>query len=132
MRYPHPNLWCCITAERLIGRTTGARSGCAAAAAKSLCLAVIVWGATAAAGCGGDPADLAPVRLRHEPPIGQMTPEQLRALSIDCEKYPAKDSMRGRYDGRYCEDAIAAWGDSPLQMIPLPGADATPRQPRSP
>jgi hypothetical protein len=49
-----------------------------------------------------------------------MTPEQLRALSIDCEKYPPKDSMRGRYDGRYCEDAIAAWGDSPLQMITVP------------
>jgi hypothetical protein len=98
------------------------------AAAKSLHLALIVWGATVVAGCGGDPADLAPVRLRHEPPIGQLTPEQLRALSMDCEKYPAKDSMRGRYDGRYCEDAIAAWGDSPLQMITLPRADPI-RQP---
>ena len=100
----------------------------AAAPAKSLCLALMVCGATVT-GCGGDPADLAPVRLRHEPPIGQMTPEQLRALSIDCEKYPPKDSMRGRYDGRYCEEAIAAWGDSPLQMITLPRADAIPRQP---
>jgi len=93
------------------------------APAKSLCLALIVC-ATSATGCGGDAADLAPVRLRHEPPIGQMTPEQLRALSIDCEKYPPKDSMRGRYDGRYCEDAIAAWGDSPLQMITLPRTSA--------
>jgi hypothetical protein len=91
--------------------------------AKSLCLVLIVYGA-AAGGCGGDPADLAPVRLRHEPPIGQMTAEQLRALSQDCEKYPPKDSMRGRYDGRYCEDAIAAWGDSPLQMISLPKTSA--------
>src|ERR1700677_2518861 len=106
MRYPHPNLWCCTTAERLLGRTTGARGGRAAAAAKSLRLALIVCGATVA-GCGGDPADLAPVKLRHEPPIWQMTPEQLQALSIDCEKYPPKDSMRGRYDGRYCDDAIA-------------------------
>jgi hypothetical protein len=53
-----------------------------------------------------------------------MTAEQLRALSQDCEKYPPKDSMRGRYDGRYCEDAIAAWGDSPLQMITLPKTSA--------
>jgi hypothetical protein len=81
-------------------------------------VALIVCSATAA-GCGGDPADLAPVRLRHEPPIGQMTAEQLKFLSIDCEKYPPNGSMRGRYDGRYCEDAIAAWGDSPLQMIPI-------------
>ena len=48
-----------------------------------------------------------------------MTAEQLKFLSIDCEKYPPNGSMRGRYDGRYCEDAIAAWGDSPLQMIPI-------------
>jgi len=99
-------------------------AGCApGGGAKSLCLVLIVYGA-AAGGCGGDPTDLTPVRLRHEPPIGQMTAEQLRALALDCEKYPPQDLMRGRYDGRYCEDAIAAWGDSPLQMITLPGTSA--------
>lgn len=46
-----------------------------------------------------------------------MTAEQLRSLSMECEKYPRNDSMRGRYDAAYCEDAIAAWGDSPLQIV---------------
>ncbi|MGB6353234.1 MAG: hypothetical protein WBF21_04600 [Steroidobacteraceae bacterium] len=82
---------------------------------------LIVCGATAA-GCGGDPAGLAPVRLRHDPPVSQLTAEQLRALSIDCEKYARNDTMRGRYDAQYCEDAIAAWGDSPLQMVTIPAA----------
>jgi hypothetical protein len=82
-------------------------------------LLLIVCGA-AAAGCGRDAADIAPLRLRHDPPIARLTTEQLKSLSIDCERYPPKESMRGRYDAKYCEDAIAAWGDSPLQMITIP------------
>jgi hypothetical protein len=69
--------------------------------------------------CGGG-ADLAPVRLLHSPPLDKLAPPQLRALSMDCEKYPARQSFRGRYDAAYCEAAIAAWGDSPLQMVVLP------------
>jgi hypothetical protein len=46
-----------------------------------------------------------------------MTAEQLRSLSLECESYPRNDSMRGRYEAAYCEDAIAAWGDSPLQIV---------------
>lgn len=82
--------------------------------------------AAAAAGCGRDDADIAPLRLRHDPPIARLTTEQLKSLSIDCERYPPKDSMRGRYDAKYCEDAIAAWGDSPLQMIIIPGERPSP------
>jgi hypothetical protein len=83
-------------------------------------LLLIVCGA-AAAGCGRDAADIAPVRLRHDPPIARLTAEQLRSLSMECERYAPKDSMRGRYDAKYCDDAMAAWGDSPLQMVTLPG-----------
>jgi hypothetical protein len=89
------------------------------------CVLLIVCGGTAA-GCGGDSAGLAPVRLRHAPPVSQMTAEQLRALSMDCEKYSRHDSMRGRYDAQYCEDAIAAWGDSPLQMVTIPASRPAP------
>ena len=44
---------------------------------------------------------------------------------MDCEKYSPHDSMRGRYDAAYCEEAMAAWGDSPLQMVIIP-PDANP------
>lgn len=57
------------------------------------------------------------MRLIHSPPVSQMTAEQLRSVSIECEEYPRNDSMRGRYEASYCEDAIAAWGDSPLQIV---------------
>jgi len=70
-------------------------------------------------GCGGDSADLAPMRLRHAPPIGQLNAQQLRSLSMDCEKYSENGAMRGRYDAAYCSDAMAAWADAPLQMVPI-------------
>ena len=73
------------------------------------------------AGCGGDLQDLTPLRLLHSPPIGRLTTAQLRALSMECEKYSPKNSMRGRYDAAYCEEAIAAWGDSPLQIVVIDG-----------
>jgi len=71
------------------------------------------------AGCGRNSEDLAPIRLIHTPPVRQMTAEQLRSLSMECEKYSRNESMRGRYEAAYCEDAIAAWGDSPLQIVNL-------------
>jgi hypothetical protein len=93
-------------------------------------LLLLVCGA-AAAGCGRDAADIAPVRLRHDPPITRLTVEQLKSLSIDCERYPPKESMRGPYDAKYCEDAIAAWGDSPLQMVTIPGERQSTAHPSS-
>jgi hypothetical protein len=75
-------------------------------------------------GCGGpgagDSRELAPLRLKHSPPVTRLDPQQLRSLSMECEKYPPNNSMRGRYDAAYCDEAIAAWGDSPLQMIVVP------------
>jgi len=38
---------------------------------------------------------------------------------MECEKYVPDKSARGPYDAAYCEDAIAAWSDSPLQMLPI-------------
>ncbi len=55
-----------------------------------------------------------------------MTAEQLRSLSMECEKYPRNDSMRGRYETAYCEDAIAAWGDSPLQIVKVEKGGSAP------
>jgi hypothetical protein len=57
--------------------------------------------------------------LIHSPPIAQLPAEQLRSLSMECEKYVPDKSARGPYDAAYCEEAIAAWSDSPLQMIPI-------------
>ena len=83
-------------------------------------------------GCGGDSADLAPARLIHAPPVGQLNPQQLRSLSMECEKYSPDKSTRGPYDAAYCEDAIAAWSDSPLQMLPIPKDEAIPHPPAPP
>jgi len=68
-------------------------------------------------GCSGDGNELAPIRLAHSPPVARLDPQQLRSLSMECEQYSPINSMRGRYDAAYCEEAIAAWGDSPLQMV---------------
>jgi hypothetical protein len=79
-----------------------------------------------ACACGGG-TDLTPLSLLHSPPVEKLAPPQLRALSMECEKYPPRQSFRGRYDAAYCEAAIAAWGDSPLQMVVIPGpADRQP------
>jgi hypothetical protein len=93
----------------------------------------LLWMMLAAlAGCGRDagqsaqpkqpavPAQPAAPRLIHSPPIRQLVPEQLRALSMECEKYVPEKSARGPYEAAYCEEAIAAWSDSPLQIVPLP------------
>jgi len=51
---------------------------------------------------------------------------------MECEKYVPDKSARGPYDAAYCEDAIAAWSDSPLQMLPMikdePARDAPSRK----
>ncbi|MEP6549012.1 MAG: hypothetical protein ABJD53_16265 [Gammaproteobacteria bacterium] len=72
-------------------------------------------------GCG-DSRELTPIRLTHSPPVGRLDPQRLRSLSMECEKYPPINSMRGRYDAAYCEEAIVAWGESPLQMVVIPPA----------
>ena len=76
--------------------------------------------ACGSSGSGGDSRELAPLRLTHSPPVARLDPQQLRSLSMECEKFPTHNSMRGRYDSAYCEEAIAAWGDSPLQMVVIP------------
>ena len=91
---------------------------------KSIWLLVLVLGATLA-GCGGNsgpPSQPAPPASRfiHSPSISRLDPTQLRALSMDCEKYSPDGISRGPYDIAYCENAIAAWGDSPLQMVTIP------------
>jgi hypothetical protein len=86
-----------------------------------MCFLLIAF-STALTACGGDsgqgrqpPAS----RLIHSPPIGQLAAQQLRTLSMECEKYTPDGSTRGPYDAAYCEDAIAAWGDSPLQIVTI-------------
>jgi hypothetical protein len=66
--------------------------------------------------------------LIHAPPIDRLNAQQLRALSMECEKYSPDKSARGPYDAAYCEQAVAAWSDAPLQMIPLDKNTAS-RQP---
>jgi hypothetical protein len=70
--------------------------------------------------------------LIHSPPITQLAAEQLRSLSKECEKYAPENSARGPYDAKYCEDAIAAWSDSPLQMIVIKKGEAVRYSPPSP
>src|SRR5258705_4366908 len=108
---------------------------------KALCILLIVFSA-ASSGCGRDsgqtalpgqasapgqaavPGQAAAPRLIHSPPIAQMSAEQMRSLSMECEKYVPDKSARGPYDAAYCEEAIAAWSDSPLQIVPI-GKDAS-------
>lgn len=62
--------------------------------------------------------------LIHAPPIKQLDSRQLKALSIECEKYLPGQFARGPYDAAYCQAAIDAWGDSPLQMVRIPPASS--------
>lgn len=103
---------------------------------KSACLPLLVLSA-ALAGCGGDsgqpPRPNPPAsRFIHSPPISRLDPTQLRALSMDCEKYSPDGTSRGPYDIAYCENAIAAWGDSPLQMVTIPQTVITTPDPVAP
>jgi hypothetical protein len=94
---------------------------------KAMCMLLIALGA-ALTGCGRDtgqsavPKQPAVPKLIHSPPITQLAAQQLRSLSMECEKYVPDKSTRGPYDAAYCEDAIAAWADSPLQIVPLPAS----------
>jgi hypothetical protein len=83
---------------------------------------LFVTGCGGSNGSGGDSRELVPLRLTHSPPVARLDPQQLRSLSMECERYAPNNSMRGRYDAAYCEQAIAAWGDSPLQMVVIPPA----------
>jgi hypothetical protein len=76
-------------------------------------------GQASAPGQAALPGQAAAPRLIHSPPIAKMGAEQLRSLSMECEKYVPDKSARGPYDAAYCEDAIAAWSDSPLQIVPI-------------
>jgi hypothetical protein len=51
---------------------------------------------------------------------------------MECEKYSPDKSTRGPYEAAYCEDAIAAWADSPLQMVPIPKDESIQHSPASP
>ncbi len=85
---------------------------------KPRCILLLML-STAFTGCGGDSRDITPLRLIHSPPVDRLSAQRLRELSMECQKYPRNGSMRGRYDAAYCEDAIAAWGDEPLQMVTI-------------
>jgi hypothetical protein len=60
--------------------------------------------------------------LIHTPPIKQLDLKQLKALSIECERYLPGQFARGPYEAAYCQAAIDAWGDAPLQMLRIPPA----------
>jgi hypothetical protein len=73
------------------------------------------------AACSRAPAPQAdePTHIR-TPPISQLGLKQLKALSMECEKYLPGQFARGPYDAAYCQAAIDAWGDAPLQMVRIP------------
>ena len=60
--------------------------------------------------------------LIHTPPLKQLDLRQLKALSIECEKYLPGQFARGPYDAAYCQAAIDAWGDAPLQIVRIPAS----------
>jgi hypothetical protein len=81
--------------------------------------------AGASAACSRAPAPQAPAdepNLIHAPPINQLDLRRLKALSIECEKYLPGQFARGPYDAAYCQAAIDAWGDAPLQMLSIPAS----------
>jgi hypothetical protein len=83
----------------------------------TLCLLSVI-GVLAA--CSRAPAPVArsyEPTLIHTPPIKQLDLKQLKTLSIECEKYLPGQFARGPYDAAYCQAAIDAWGDAPLQMV---------------
>jgi hypothetical protein len=80
-------------------------------------------------GCGGGSAQPAAPTLVHSPPVKQLTAQQLRALSMECEKYSPTKTSRGPYDAAYCEEAMASWGDWPLQIVTIDADGAQPAKP---
>jgi len=90
---------------------------------------VIAVGGGLLVGCSRAPSPQAQARARaradepsliHTPPIKQLDLKQLKALSIECEKYLPGQFARGPYEAAYCQAAIDAWGDAPLQMMRIP------------
>ena len=78
-------------------------------------LAALVLGAAACGGAAKPPAVESP--FIHSPPVGTLSRERLRALSMDCERYVPTDTQRGPYDAAYCRAAIDAWADAPLESV---------------
>ena len=72
-------------------------------------------------------------KLIHSPPVAKLSDQELRSLSMECEKYVPDKTTRGPYDAAYCEAAMAAWADAPIQMLPFkndasgPQSSAPPR-----
>jgi hypothetical protein len=105
--------------------------------ASLLVLAVFSAAVTAAVSACGRTAPTAAhpaeSKLIHGPPVAKLSDEQLRSLSMDCEKYVPDKTTRGPYDAAYCESAMAAWADAPIQMLPFgkeapaPQSSASPR-----
>jgi hypothetical protein len=88
----------------------------------------LVLGVLGAAACGQAPMPpAARSRLIDTPPIAKLTPDQLHGLATRCGRYTPDGPARGPYDARYCEAAIAAWSDSPIQMLRLSGQPAAAR-----
>ena len=89
---------------------------------------VLGWLVLGVVACGQAPVPpAAPSRLIDTPPIAKLTPDQLHGLAARCGRYPPEGPARGPYDAEYCEAAIAAWSDSPIQMLRLPDQRAAPR-----
>jgi hypothetical protein len=89
---------------------------------------VLVGIAVNACGGGAPPAvPTAESKLIHSPPVAKLNDQQLRALSMDCEKYVPEGTARGPYDAAYCEAAMAAWADAPIQMLPFEKDAAAPQ-----
>jgi hypothetical protein len=79
------------------------------------------------AGCSGAekpqatlPAHIEQINLINTPPIGRLSEDQLRGLAARCERYQPSGPARGPYSAKYCDDAEAAWSDSPLHMLVMP------------
>ena len=94
-------------------------SGDGVVSARCACLLLIGALAASVAGCGRDSgsAPLAESPFIHSPPIKALTREQLRALSMECERYTPTQTQRGPYDAAYCRTAIDAWSDAPLESV---------------
>jgi hypothetical protein len=83
-------------------------------------LGLFGWLILGVAACGQAPVPPAATsRLINTPPITKLSPDQLHGLASRCGRYPPSGSARGPYDAEYCEAALAAWADSPIQMLPL-------------
>jgi hypothetical protein len=65
--------------------------------------------------------------LIHSPPLAKLSDQQLRALSMECEKFAPDKTARGPYDAAYCDAAIAAWADAPIQMLPFQQGGSAPQ-----